>query len=347
MADKKISLQHRANGNWEARWRPDGVNGVQCSRTFKTKKRAQAFVQFLDKQMNAGFLNLGKPIPWEEFIVNHWLPYAEGLREKNRDDYNTTIKRFRETINPQTITGISTTDIEQFKVSMIQAKLAPRTINKHLQQLSRVFDLARRWELIDKNPGRLIDREKRPSRPAEIITEDDFRKLLSAAPSEEWRLFLKMGWLLGLRITDLRKLEWQQFDLKVGVLSHIDRKTQRQHPRPLPPDVVRLLSEIPESQREGPLFPSFHRMSVDHFARESKVIRDAAKVKTELRHFRSALVSRLAALGYHPTLIGAWTLQTPEVLLRHYTRVDELRPVADAVRLPVEHPEPPSPKTPD
>jgi integrase len=96
-------------------------------------------------------------------------------------------------------------------------KHSPVTVNVELRTLRTAFNVAVRWELIDKNPFSKVQMASVPEAPPSYFTKEDFQKLL-AMIAEEWlRDIVIFTVLTGLRRGEVVNLRWDQvnFDRKL------------------------------------------------------------------------------------------------------------------------------------
>jgi len=82
-----------------------------------------------------------------------------------------------------------------------------------------MFEAAQRWELIDKNPMALVrvkGGSKRGFKPP-IITSEQFYRILEFIPLK-YRPMVIVAQCLGLRVSEIMGLKWDDFDFKAGTL---------------------------------------------------------------------------------------------------------------------------------
>lgn len=97
--------------------------------------------------------------------------------------------------------------------------LAPKT-KSHVRGLMHViFECARRWELTDNNPLKLVrvrDATKRLAAPR-VLTTDEFCRI-AALIVEPYRTQVWVAGFLGLRASEIMPLRWSDFDFTDGAL---------------------------------------------------------------------------------------------------------------------------------
>ena len=141
--------------------------------------------------------------------------------------------------------------------------LAPKT-KSHIRGLLRsIFQAAARWELVIGNPISLVrvkDATKRLSQPI-VITAEQFRRIQGLVP-EPYKTMVTIAGCLGLRVSEIVGLRWEDFDFDAGRLTvkrgvvhgHVgETKTEYSHDCvPLDDHLVRLLRQAWESKGSLP-----------------------------------------------------------------------------------------------
>jgi len=92
---------------------------------------------------------------------------------------------------------------------------APRTCNQRLDTLGRMLAVAVEWELITKAPR--IRKVRVPEDTPRFLTFDEAGKLLDSAPPD-WRPMILIALRTGLRIGELRGLQWGDVDVRRRVI---------------------------------------------------------------------------------------------------------------------------------
>ncbi len=142
-------------------------------------------------------------------------------------------------------------------------QLAPKT-RSHIRSLMHtIFQCAERWELVGKNPIKLVrvkGGSKRLKTPR-VLTPDEFQQLLKFI-REPFRTMVQVAGCLGLRVSEIVGLKWSDFDL--GELTLLvqrsrvhgkdgDVKTEYSRDRvPLDPALVQVLVQHRSRWLEAP-----------------------------------------------------------------------------------------------
>lgn len=110
---------------------------------------------------------------------------------------------------------ISTRDVEKFKAKKLEAGLKPKTVNNMLTCLGKTLRYAAENEIIDKIPR--IRFVKVFEEPVDFLDFEEYERLMDAASCdpESYPAILLAG-DAGLRMGEVRALQWDDLDLVVG-----------------------------------------------------------------------------------------------------------------------------------
>lgn len=118
---------------------------------------------------------------------------------------------------------ITSLDVEKYMAER-KDKVAPATVNREVACLKRMFNLAIRWEMADRNPVKGVNFFKEPKKSFNFWTVEDIEKFLNAATERMKRLVL-VGVNTGMRISELLNLKWENVDFEHGYLTIEESKT--------------------------------------------------------------------------------------------------------------------------
>ena len=100
--------------------------------------------------------------------------------------------------------------IAAYKAAKLDAGLARKTVNNHLALLRKMLNTAVEWELLDRTPK--VKALKVAESKFDFLDFDELDRLLYAARSEGDVMLLVIA-KTGLRIGELRALQWDDVDL--------------------------------------------------------------------------------------------------------------------------------------
>jgi integrase len=130
---------------------------------------------------------------------------------------------------------------------------SPRNINQIFKILRRPFKVAFDEGLINHNPIGAIKRLRSQSAEKGIFTPAQISQLLAAAPDDEWRVLIALGYYTGGRLTDLSRLTWAAIDLTQNTIGFRQKKTGGDVLVPIHPELGRYLSKLPRGIGKAPL----------------------------------------------------------------------------------------------
>lgn len=158
------------------------------------------------------------------------------------------------------LSQMSKTTVEEFKqtrrgrLTYKGTPVSDTYCNRELQVLRHILRLAVEEELIPAAPlVRLL--KENPARER-VLTEDEYQRLLDVSPRHLQRIII-CAYETGMRAGEIKKLAWEQVDLKMGFLrlAAEDTKTNEKRAIPLSPVLRAVLEEIRKEQREGKVAP--------------------------------------------------------------------------------------------
>lgn len=205
------------------------------------------------------------------------------VREKER-----TIRRaLLPTFGPLRLDAIGAREIEAYKAARLSSrtnkgtKPKPKTINEEIAILSKMLNVAHEWGEIDLVPP--IRRLKVQAPEIEYLDFDEAERLLKVAGAERepWCAMIPIAFFTGLRLGELRGLQWSDVDLvarTIRVRRSLDDRGQMKPPKngrsrivDLPQRAVEILRE--HKHLRGPyVFCSEDGSALARWACESKTV---------------------------------------------------------------------------
>ncbi len=157
---------------------------------------------------------------------------------------------------------ISAFDLAKFRNTMVRKGLAPATINKNFKLLSKMFSCAIEWRQMKTSPPK-IPYMKQSEPDVAFLQEEEVRQLEAAIGSDEpWRTMVFLALRTGLRVGELRALQWDAVDLKARTVrirqatwSHtmevVETKSRKARSVPLDHETASLLGSLKRFPRSG------------------------------------------------------------------------------------------------
>ena len=207
----------RRDDRWEARWRLP--NGRERSRRFDRKVDAR---RFLDQQAASQVEGLwSDPVNGRTTLDawwQQWWPTVHNLRPSSRardESY------YRNHIAPKwgtrQLASISHHEVSQWVGELVDKGLAPGSVGKVFQTLSKAMKAAVRARLISQHPCHDVPLPRVPRREMRFLDVAELQSLASAMDPRFESLVLTMGYC-GLRVGEAVALEWDSVDLNRQML---------------------------------------------------------------------------------------------------------------------------------
>lgn len=219
----EISTRKRGN-LWEFRFEGASIGGKrkQISKSgFHTKKEAMlAGAKAFSEYNRSGLMFEPSSVSLSDYL-DFWFEQDVKVNRKYNTQvmYNNFIRNhFKPALGKYRLSSLTPAILIQWINSYKDSPLAHNTI-KHMKiTLSVALDYAvEPLHLIPVNPMALIKTPKIGKKQAErtVLTDEDFEKILNRFPSSSrYHLIFQIGWNLGLRISEIMGLTWDDIDLE-------------------------------------------------------------------------------------------------------------------------------------
>jgi integrase len=109
-----------------------------------------------------------------------------------------------------------TNDLINFQNSLAQGGLQPGTINRYMALVKYIFNLAERWEVIDKAPTRNVVRLEENNRKERYLTQEELERLMDALNKCQRPVIpdvIMFLLLTGARRNEVLHLVWTELDM--------------------------------------------------------------------------------------------------------------------------------------
>jgi integrase len=212
-----LTRKRRIRGEdvWEFRYYEPTTDGQRRRRSqlvgsvarYPTRGDALREVEALRLRLNVES-RLGGPIT----ISTLWGRYIEqeqAVRPSTLRSYLSTFNRWiKQRWGDYLLDDVKTVAVEAWLRSL---SLAPKS-KTHIRSLMHLlYQNARRWELIDRNPIELVRQTSRRLRIPRVLSAEEIRLLL-AELSEPFHTMVLVAACLGLRVSEIIGLQWGDFD---------------------------------------------------------------------------------------------------------------------------------------
>jgi integrase len=149
------------------------------------------------------------------------------------------------------LTAIDAQTIEKFKQARLQ-KVEPSTVNRDLQCLTRMFNLAIFWRNAKENPMRYVRKFREKGGRLRYLTFEEYPRLMKALP-EHLKWVLEVAVNAGMRQGEFAALLWCDIDFENGFASVNDPKNGEPRKVPLNGDALDALVRWRQGVKSGPV----------------------------------------------------------------------------------------------
>jgi integrase len=304
---------------------------------YPTKTDALRIIEPLRLRLNLHH-RFGRPISIGALIDHYIERELPERRHSTQQSHSSTLRRW---ILPRwgdrSLEEIKPVAVEEWLRSLM---LAPKTKVNLRSLFHLIYEHARRWELIDRNPIDLVRQRGGRRCILRVLTPGEIRLLLAQLP-EPYHTMVMVAACLGLRASEIMGLQWQDFNwedltvfIKRGVVNGRsgDTKTEAsQKSLPLDPRLARSLQELWKcTLHQGP----------QDWVFANKFGRTRGQQDILHRHVRpAALRAGIGKIGWHTfrhsystMLRGVGTdIKVQQELLRHSTIQSTLNTYTQAI----------------
>ena len=170
----------------------------------------------LERQFKSGYGEDGN-MTFEEF-AERWLARQVRYAPSTLESYRRMLGRMYPFIGSVPINRLRPIALENMLVELRKRKyrgkpIGEATVQKYLTVVSAVLSDAKRNEIIQKNPARMIDLPETESAQQQIPTEEEALRFLNYICNEEieYRTYYVLAIYTGCRRGELCALKWEDF----------------------------------------------------------------------------------------------------------------------------------------
>ena len=203
-----------------------------------------------------------KQIPsLRQFVHEQYAPYCK-VRKRS---WHTDELRFNQRLFPafgnMRLDRITTKQLIDFHSELRQVhNLAPATCDHFIKLIRHVFNMAIKWEVIDKNPAsKKVGLFNAYNRIEHIMDEAQLQRLLLVLSTHPNRAACRISLFLlstGCRLNEALSAEWGQIDWtqKVWRIPALNSKSKRMRPVPLNESAVEILEHVKDDHSQWVFF---------------------------------------------------------------------------------------------
>ena len=349
-----------SGGTEKSRWVVDykDQEGKRVLKTFATKRGADAFRTEMGYEVSQGTHTPARASITVAQAGKEWVKQGEldGLERATVREYRNHLKHH---INPllgmAELSDLSVPAVNKFRNRLLEQGRSQAMVKKALGSLGALIATAQDNGRVSRNvvremTGRRKRGAKRHKMRVETPTKDEIRSMLTKA-ERHWRPLIITAIFTGLRISELRGLNWEHVDFdnkEIRVRQRADRWNEMGPPKseagirdvPIGPMVLNTLREWKLACPKGPLdlvFPNgcgnvenlgnIHRRGFGALQIACGIVKDDGKPKYGFHALRHAAASLFIEDGMIPKRVQA--IMGHESIVMTYDTYGHLFPSPD------------------
>jgi site-specific recombinase XerD len=138
-------------------------------------------------------------------VIQHYAPDTINRRWR-------TVQMFIANLCGKLITKATHLDVRRFLCDLAEAGTSPYTANEHLTTLRMFYDFLNLGGMVGYAPPRLVRMRTPHRKPPRVISESDITKLIQACESSRDKALVELGYGIGCRPCELRRLKIEDID---------------------------------------------------------------------------------------------------------------------------------------
>lgn len=161
-----------------------------------------------------------KPVRFREFTAS-WLATWAAVKLKAsafREYESVASRHLVPALGDLPITDVTTERIQVYVADRIASGLAPRSVDNHTIVLKAILGTAVDYGLLLENPVDKVARPRAERTEMRFLTPPELQQLIEAT-EPSWRLLIAFAGLCGLRVGEIKALEWSDIDTDPMTLS--------------------------------------------------------------------------------------------------------------------------------
>jgi len=280
---------------------------------------------------------------FRQFVSEKYIPFVQVHKRSWDMDKNLLDARILPLWGQKKISEITRDDVQELQSNFLRVGHKPSSVNRYMALVKYIFNLAERWEVIDKSPARHVARIRDNNKKERYLSAeetDNLLKELVKARSQVVPDIIEFLILTGARRSEVVNLPRSELDMDKGrwTLPPERNKAKTEKVIPLSQSALELLKRRIDSESEY-VFPNPKTgHPLKHFHGTWDRIRKKAGIPDvrihDLRHnFASLLINAGRSLYEVQKLLGHSQISTTQ-RYAHLTQ-DTLRDATEMVSLSV------------
>lgn len=259
-----MSVYKKRNGKWYCQFMVKGERVHKLLDGAKTKEEAKELEdaeRFRIRQIQNGLIQRENKIIYLKDLINKYLKYSKANKKSYKNDVQST-KIFLEIWGNCDIKSITPDVIEDFKQTLlIKRKNKNATINRHLQALSKMFNIGIANDLIDKNPMKTVNKLQEENYKVRVLSSTEEKKLFEEIargyevigrdrkkkiiyPYLHLKPLIICALQTGMRRGEIFNLRWNNIDNGCGFIELLETKSGKSRRIPISEKLMKIFEVL-------------------------------------------------------------------------------------------------------
>ena len=264
-----------------------------------------------------------KAVPtFRDFVYDSYFPYAKTYKKSWEQDLMMIEKRMLKLWGRRKLNDITTHDLIEFQNGLVKGGMKPASVNRYMALAKYLFNLAERWEILDKAPTKNVRKLEDNGARERYLDQDEVYRLLEALNNCKSQVvpdIIEFLLLTGARKSEAAEMAWQEVDLERGIWELPAQRNKAGKPKIVPlSDAALQVLQRRAGNESNYVFPNPDTGEpLKHFHNTWDRIRKQAGIPDvrihDLRHsFASFLVNSGRSLYEVQKLLGHSQLSTTQ-----------------------------------
>ncbi len=222
------SVYERKDGRWVVSWVEHTPEGSKRRSMYcRTRKEAREALKSISRRRDDGLPAIDSAMPLRDWIA-HWQDSTlsvEGVSGKTQRVYRDVLRlHVVPVIGDVALKDLRATHVEVALSRMADKGLSPAYRHQAHKALSKCLGVARRDDLIARNPMDGVRAPRGGHKAPVVPTRDQVLQLLDVAPDARMRAFVAVLTYTGVRISEGLSIRWRDVDLERSTISVLTGK---------------------------------------------------------------------------------------------------------------------------
>lgn len=313
-----MSVFKKGNNKWYYRFQLNGKEYYRACKGAVDQKTALQYEAIVKAEIMKGNLGIldNKPKPTLKYAIKLYLDYSECNKKSYKGDLRST-EIFLEYFGNIDLDDITPAKIEDFKRDIKNSTGNKNaTINRYLQALSKMLNIAVANELLNKNPMWSVKKLKENNYKTRVLMPDEEERLFKEIergyevvgrdrkkkkiyPYIYLKNIIICALQTGMRKSEILKLKWSNIDFDYEYIELLETKSGKSRKIPISSKLMKIFKKILATSNSEYVFvnPSTNSNYIDIHRAFETVLKNAEINNFRFHDLRHTAATRMLEKG--------------------------------------------------